>query len=286
MGFKGRGGGRGRGRGKFKKRGSGDGEPRERKPVDEIFTQARNGELEALRTRLETDPEAVDLVDNIARTPLHMAAWAGNLSIVQLLMSNGATVDAAALDNMTPLQFAAGNCHAEVCSALLAEGADPNIANSKTGKTPLMSALNKLSLATVQALMEAGADPEVKTAGRKSVFDFMQRKEAELPSGSAEQATLKLIQEAIGEPASQSAAEPVPPASAAQGDAAAAAAAQEAAASGSEQPSIGPRMPPMPSQSEAAKEKESESEAEEQPNIGPRLPPSKRPKLSFDHLDD
>ena len=65
--------------------------------------------------------------------PLHLAAFLGNSALVQLMLTNGASVSAPAPSSgYTPLHWAAQEGHAEVVRLLLARGADPKT-NARTG---------------------------------------------------------------------------------------------------------------------------------------------------------
>jgi len=58
-------------------------------------------------------------------TPLHLAAWHGNLDTARLLLSRGARIDAAARWGVTPLHFAAGSGYLKMVKLLIAHGAEP-----------------------------------------------------------------------------------------------------------------------------------------------------------------
>eukprot|EP01045_Picozoa_sp_COSAG04_P009881 COSAG04_NODE_588_length_12325_cov_114.087682_11_plen_354_part_00 len=144
--------------------------------ADSIHMAARNNEIDAVRSALEADPALLNAQDKIKRVPLHLAAWAGHLQITELLLGKGADPNADALDNMVPLAFAAQNGHTEVCRALLAAKADPNHANTKTGKSPLMTAASKAKLDVVKLLVESGADIKQQTRGGKTAVGFVNAK--------------------------------------------------------------------------------------------------------------
>jgi hypothetical protein len=144
-------------------------------PIDDsVHMAARNNEIDTVRAALAASNNTVaNAQDKIKRTPLHLAAWAGHLPVVELLLEKGSEPNADALDNMVPLAFAAQNGHSAVCTALLAAKADPNHANSKTGKTPLMTATSKGKLAVIKLLIDGGADIKQKTHGGKTAAGFV-----------------------------------------------------------------------------------------------------------------
>ena len=51
--------------------------------------------------------------------PLHLAAWYGNVEMLQLLIDNGAELDAVNSDGNTALHFAAFNGQVKVIKALI-----------------------------------------------------------------------------------------------------------------------------------------------------------------------
>jgi len=84
--------------------------------------------------------------DSMQRTPLHAASREGHLGCVrQLLGKPGAykltpdEVNAAGVDGLTPLHYAAGGGHENICGMLRAGGARLDVV-SRSGLTPLMAA--------------------------------------------------------------------------------------------------------------------------------------------------
>ena len=64
-------------------------------------------------------------LDSEGWSPLHYAAAGNSLSVLKLLLTRGAAVDARAPNGRTPLMMAVLHASEEVAEALLAAGADP-----------------------------------------------------------------------------------------------------------------------------------------------------------------
>ncbi len=121
-------------------------------------------------------------------TALHFAARQGSRRSVDALLARGTSVNAATPgDRVTPLLIAAVNGQYDIAAALLAHGADPNLANAG-GVTPLYAVLNvewaprmfypqpraQLQQETsyldlMTRLLERGADPNARLT-RKTWF--------------------------------------------------------------------------------------------------------------------
>ena len=98
-------------------------------PSVDIWEAARDGKIEAVKQHLEagTDVNAKD--DEWGMTPLFMAAGIGHKKIVELLLANGAEVNAKNDGGVTPLHNAAIQGHKEIVELLIAKGADVNAKN-------------------------------------------------------------------------------------------------------------------------------------------------------------
>lgn len=73
--------------------------------------------------------------DNFKWTSLHHACHAGQLDIVQLLLSSGAEMDAVAFNGGTPLIRAIETSSYDIVTYLIDKGAKVNIENKK-GRKP------------------------------------------------------------------------------------------------------------------------------------------------------
>ena len=96
-------------------------------------------------------------MEEAGSSPLHLAAWAGNTEVVDILLNTGPSVPNVNLTNAdkeTALHCAAQYGHTEVVRRLLAAGADPNIKNSKE-ETALDHAAQYGRIETVCLLLES-----------------------------------------------------------------------------------------------------------------------------------
>jgi ankyrin repeat protein len=95
-----------------------------------------DGNIEAVKQHLDAGAEVDAKDDEFVATFLHWAAAGGQNEIVELLINNGADVNAKDSLDGTPLHLAAREGHMETAELLIAEGADVN-AKTADGGTPL-----------------------------------------------------------------------------------------------------------------------------------------------------
>lgn len=116
------------------------------RPVDLQDTYVSDGTLESrllenandlqtLRTILSNNNVNVRYTDDSGQTALHMAADAGNLECVELLVSSGCDINAADQDGISVLHAAVIAGHEKTVEFLLSNGADPDQADMD-GDTP------------------------------------------------------------------------------------------------------------------------------------------------------
>lgn len=73
---------------------------------------------------------SISTVDDRLRTPLHVAAWLGEVAAIRPLACAGATLSQRDDSDMTPLRWAIRGGHSEAVAQLLALGADPGLQDS------------------------------------------------------------------------------------------------------------------------------------------------------------
>ncbi|KAL4199403.1 hypothetical protein AMTRI_Chr03g144790 [Amborella trichopoda] len=137
---------------------------------EDIHTFARDGNLEALQSICISNPLAVNARDKLSRTPLHLAAWAGQLEVVAFLCKHKADVGAAANDDMGAIHFASQKGHLAVVRTLLLSGVSVN-ASTRKGFTALHYASQRGHLELVKYLVRKGAKIGAKIKAGKSAID-------------------------------------------------------------------------------------------------------------------
>lgn len=104
-------------------------------------------------------------------SPLMIAALAGELDLCTQLIAKGADVNKT---GWTPLHYAATRGHLDVIRLLLDNYAYIDAA-SPNGSTPLMMAAQYGSDAAVKLLLDEGADPLLKNQKSLTAIDFAQK---------------------------------------------------------------------------------------------------------------
>ncbi|PRQ19107.1 putative ankyrin repeat-containing domain-containing protein [Rosa chinensis] len=137
----------------------------------DLHAAARSGDLSAVQVIVSSNPLKVNGRDKHSRTPLHLAAWAGQTEVVNFLCKNKADVGAAAMDDMKAIHFAAQKGHLEVVRALLSSGASVK-SSTRKGLTPLHFAVQGSHVELIKYLARKGADLTTKTKAGKTPLDL------------------------------------------------------------------------------------------------------------------
>jgi cytohesin len=102
-----------------------------------LFDAAKKGNIEGIKQHLAAGGD-VSLRNNNGDTMLNYAAFLGHKEIVELLVENGAEVNAKGLADWTPLHLAAQNNKEQIVQLLIAKGAEMNpYTTPGFGGTPL-----------------------------------------------------------------------------------------------------------------------------------------------------
>ncbi len=123
-----------------------------------LHAAAGNGHTDTARLLLEQGA-SVDAKAEHDRTPLHAAAVNGRTDTARLLLEQGASVDAKTRGGATPLAFAANNGHTDTVRLLLEQGADPSHPRTND-KTPLDDAHDD----TIKTMLKEAINRRTSTA--------------------------------------------------------------------------------------------------------------------------
>jgi uncharacterized protein len=137
--------------------------------MDELLLKAATeGDFPAASAALRQGASK-DATTEFGFTALHVAATAGHLQIVRLLIDAGADVDRRDRHGISPLLQAVG--WPNIMEALLDAGADVDTATIQ-GVTPLMSAAAFGEMASVRLLLARGADPNRRDDGGSNAAEI------------------------------------------------------------------------------------------------------------------
>jgi uncharacterized protein len=143
------------------------------KPKFGLFETAAFGTAEQLEALLRADPQAVMRRSSFGWTPLHVAAFAGNVPTSEVLLSHGAEVNVRAESKFrnTPLQTALLSGQYETAKLLLEHGADALVRQAE-GFTPLHEAAQLGREDIVALLLAHGAEVTSRADNGKTPKDI------------------------------------------------------------------------------------------------------------------
>jgi Ankyrin repeats (3 copies) len=152
-----------------------------------LHRATESGDLKSVAAALATSK--IDARDRYGNTPLHVAAFKGNLSSASAVLAAGADVNARQKNGNSALHLDAYNGHKEMVELLLANKADVN-SREDNFATPLHIAALKGYKVVVELLLASGAEAAAKdndgrtpvdvarVKGHQEIAELLHRREA------------------------------------------------------------------------------------------------------------
>lgn len=142
-------------------------------PKLDVFNACVAGDTKRVMEEVGSNPAVLQAQSSDGWTPLHLAAFFGQVELAKALIDAGANVDARSSNAMknTPLHAAAAGAQTALVELLLKRGADPN-ATQEGGWTALHSAAQAGNREMVEVLLANGAHVNARAANNQSPLDL------------------------------------------------------------------------------------------------------------------
>jgi len=138
--------------------------------MEDLFDHIRNGDLQAVKKRLQEKPALKAKRDRRGSTPLILAAYYNQAEIVEFLLQGGVEVDEKDASGNTALMGVCFKGYQEVARKLIEAGADVNTRNAMGG-TCLIFAITFNREDIAKLLIKHGADINAKDARGQTALD-------------------------------------------------------------------------------------------------------------------
>ena len=142
-----------------------------------IFAAAAKGQTEELRSLVEKDPALVNAHSPDGFTPLGLATFFGHAETVEALLAAGAEVNLASRESMKmpPLGSAMAVQRNDIAQTLIEHGADVN-GKAANDLTALHTAAARGNLEAAKLLLDHGADVNATSTDGKTPLDYAQER--------------------------------------------------------------------------------------------------------------
>jgi uncharacterized protein len=142
-----------------------------------VFEAAATGQTDRVRVLTKQDPSLANAYSADGFMPLGLAAFFGHGETVEVLLANGADVNAASQESMkvTPLNSAAAARQVAIARILIAHGANVN-AQAESDFMPLHEAAANGDIEFATLLLKHGAQINAKTKDGKTPLAFAQER--------------------------------------------------------------------------------------------------------------
>lgn len=142
-----------------------------------IFAAAAKGQSDELRSLAENDPALVNTHSPDGFTPLGLATFFGHAEAVEALLAAGADVNLASRESMKmpPLGSAMAVQRNDIARTLIEHGADVN-GKAANDLTALHTAAARGNLEAAKLLLEHGADRNAASTDGKTPIDYAEER--------------------------------------------------------------------------------------------------------------
>jgi ankyrin repeat protein len=130
--------------------------------AEDIFSPIKKGDLEKIEALLAQDPALLNSQNESGRTPLLEAVLSRQPAVCEFLLAKGADCNLANKEGFSPLHFAAFLGEVELAKMLIAKGASFTANANVIGATPLDLAVNAGRKEMVTLLIAKGAPLNLK----------------------------------------------------------------------------------------------------------------------------
>lgn len=134
-----------------------------------IFEAVESNSLEEVERLVQENPGLLSARNDRYCDPLTVAVIAGNLDIMEYLLSQGADINTLDREGSNLMHNAAANGHYDAVTFLYEKGFDINAVDGN-GNTPLLFAVTQDNIELIQFLIENGADLQAENTNGTNVL--------------------------------------------------------------------------------------------------------------------